>query len=174
MKNIARRKWMKAPTERLLSIGQTSMSTDIALLMLRIMVTSSLIYHYSADKIPDWNMLTHKDPPLGPIGIGAVPSLALAAFTDLFCSSLVLIGLVTRTASLLCALCLFGAVFFISHALTTPYWPFPHEGHGELGWLYLAVCLFIMIVGPGRHSLDSKLAFFKTRANQKQIELSND
>jgi putative oxidoreductase len=146
---------MKALLARLFVISQTSRSMDIALLLLRIMVMSSLIYHHGADKIPDWDLLTHRKVPLDPIGIGVVPSLVFATFADLVCGSLVLIGLATRIASFFCGVCVFAVLFFIDHALTVPIWPVPHTGHAELVWLYLAVCLFTMIVGPGRYSIDA-------------------
>jgi putative oxidoreductase len=160
---------MKKYLARLFSVGQTSRPVDVALLMLRIMVMSSLIYHHGADKIPDWNWLTHKQQPLDPIGIGVVPSLLFATFADLICGSLILIGFATRITSFFCAICVFAVVFFISHALAPPFWPLQHEGHGELAWLYLAVCLCIMIVGPGRYSLDCKLALFQGKRHKAAI-----
>lgn len=148
---------MKTRFAQLLQVGQTSRAMDIALLLLRIMVMSSLVYHHGSDKIPDWNLLTHRQIPLDPIGIGVVPSLVFATFADLGCASLILIGLFTRIASFFSAICVFAVVFFIDHALTTPYWPVPHTGHAEVAWLYMAVCLFTMIAGPGRYSLDARL-----------------
>jgi putative oxidoreductase len=138
---------------------------DFALLLLRVMVMSSLIYHHGSDKIPDWNLLTHRQVPLDPIGIGVVPSLVFATFADLVCGSLILVGLATRIASFFSAVCVFAVVFFINHALTTPYWPVPHEGHAEVAWVYMAVCLFLMIAGPGDYSLDAKLFKRSKRAN---------
>jgi putative oxidoreductase len=147
---------MKTFFARLFTVEPTSRSVDIALLLLRVMVMSSLIYHHGSDKIPDWDLLTHRKVPLDPIGIGVVPSLVFATFADLICGTLILVGLATRIASLFSAICVFAVVFFINHALTTPYWPVPHEGHAELAWVYMAVCLFTMIAGPGRYSLDAK------------------
>ena len=150
---------------KFLKVGQNSTALDVGLLLLRIMVMSSLIYHHGSDKIPDWNLLTHRQIPLDPIGIGVVPSLVFATFADLGCGTLILLGLFTRIASFFSAICVFAVVFFIDHALTTPYWPVPHTGHAEVAWLYMAVCLFTMIAGPGKFSLDAKL--FESAADRK-------
>ena len=147
---------MKMLLARLFSVGQNSRTVDGTLLLLRLMVMSSLIYHHGTDKIPDWNMLTHK-PELNVLGIGAVASVFFATFADLVCASLVLIGLATRIASFFCAVCVFAVVFIINQSLNPPYWPLQHHDHAELGWLYLAVSLSIMILGPGRYSLDQLL-----------------
>ena len=163
---------MNSRIARLFQVGQTSPALDLGLLVLRIMVMSSLIYHHGSDKIPDWNLLTHRQVPLDPIGIGVVPSLVFATFTDLVCASLILIGLFTRIASFLSAVCVFAVVFFIDHALITPYWPVPHTGNAEVAWVYMAVCLFTMIVGPGRYSLDAKL--FQRAAQTKHAMSAAD
>ena len=161
---------MKTKLARLFSAGENSRPVDIAILVLRIMVMSSLIYHHVSDKIPDWQLLTHRQVPLDPIGIGVVPSLVFATFADLGCASLILIGLATRIASFFSAVCVFAVVFFIDHALTTPaYWPVPHTGHAEVAWIYLAVCLFTMIAGPGRYSLDSKLHLFQSKSQNYPV-----
>jgi putative oxidoreductase len=148
---------MKVSLARLFAVGQNSRSVDVVLLLLRIMVMSSLIYHHGSDKIPDWNLLVSRKVPLDPIGIGVVPSLIFATFSDLICASLVLIGFATRIASFFCFVTVFAVAFLLDHALTTPYWPVPHMGHAEVCWLYMAVTLAMIIVGPGRYSLDAKL-----------------
>jgi len=155
---------MKVALARLFVVGQNSRSVDIALLLLRVMVMSSLIYHHGSDKIPDWNLLTSRLVPLDPIGIGVVPSLIFATFADLVCASFVLFGFATRIASFFCIICLFAVTFIMSHALTTPFWPVPHTGHAEVAWVYMAVCIVTLIAGPGRYSLDAKLSRFERNA----------
>jgi putative oxidoreductase len=156
---------MKAVFARLFTVNQNPRYMDVALLLLRVMVISSLVYHHGSDKIPDWDLLTHRKVPLDPIGIGVVPSLVYATFADLICGSLVILGFATRIASFFCAICVFTVAFFIDHALTTPYWPVPHGNHAEMCWIYTAVCVFLMIAGPGRYSLDAK--FFQGKAQKK-------
>lgn len=152
---------MKVLLARLFAVAQNSRSVDLALLMLRIMVISSLVYHHGADKIPGWHYLITRKVPLDPIGIGVVPSVVFATFADLVCGLALLFGFATRIASFFCVICLFAVVFLIDYALTTPFWPVPYTGHAEVAWVYMAVCLFFLIVGPGRYSLDSKLKWFQ-------------
>jgi putative oxidoreductase len=146
---------MKAVLVRLFAVGQNSQSVDLALLLLRIMVTTSLIYHHGIAKILDWNLLTTH--PLDPIGIGVVPSLIYAGFCDLLCAFLVLVGFATRISSFFCITTLATVAFLMDHALTTPYFPIPHTGHGEISWVYMAAFVVTIIAGPGRYSVDAKL-----------------
>lgn len=154
---------MKAALARLFAVTENSRATDVALLLLRIMVATSLIYHHGSDKIPDWDILT-KRPYLDPIGIGIVPSLIFALFTDAICAALVLVGFGTRIASFFCLLTLGTVFFIIDHALIPPYWPVPHGGHAEMLWVYMAAFLVFLIAGGGRYSLEAKLSWPKRKA----------
>ena len=153
---------MKALLRRLFAADENTRTVDAASLLLRVMVISSLVYHHGMDKIPGWHYLLTRKVPLDPIGIGVVPSIVYATFADLVCGLALLFGFATRIASFLCILCLFAVVFLIDHALTTPFWPVPFTGHAEVAWVYMAVCIYFLIVGPGRYSLDSKLRWFQS------------
>jgi putative oxidoreductase len=149
---------MKKTIARLLVVDQNSRSTDIALLLVRIMVGVSLIYHHGAEKFYNWNTLVgfHLDP----IGIGVGPSVAYAGFADGICALAVVFGLWTRVASFFTLICL-GTVFFImEHALSAPLLQPGHGGHGELVWLYMAGFVVTLVGGPGRFSLDNKFSEF--------------
>lgn len=166
---------MKSAFARIFSVGQNPRMIDLGLLLLRIMVISSLIYHHGSDKIPDWALLTTRKVPLDPIGIGVVPSLLFATFADLICGSLLLIGLATRIASFFCIICMFAVTFLIFHAVTTPFWPVPHVGHAEVAWVYMAVCIFTLMVGPGRYSFDAKVAaWIERRASRQPATVAGD
>ena len=147
---------MKVALARTLSVTQNARPTDVALLVLRIMVTTSLIYHHGLDKIPDWDILMARDY-LDPIGIGTAPSLIFALITDTVCALLVLVGFGTRIASFFCVMTLGTVFFLIDHALAPPFWPVPHGGHAEMIWVYMAAFLVFLIAGAGRYSLESKL-----------------
>lgn len=163
---------MKAALARLFAVGKNSRSVNIALLLLRIMVATNLIYHHGVDKITDWNMLITR--PLDPIHIGVVPSLLFAGFADIVCASCVLFGFATRIASFFNLVVLSTVFFIMYHALTTPYWPVPHTYRAELVWQYMAAMVAIIIAGPGRYSIDGKLALFQDKTTSKATMISGD
>ena len=152
---------MRDAIARLFAVGHNSRAVDVGLLSLRIMVTTSLIYHHGLSKVFEWQLLT-THPTNDPIGIGIVPSLIFAGFTDLFCAVLVLFGFATRIASFFCAITLATVCFIIDRALMPPFWPAPHSGRGELTWIYMAIFITLMFAGPGLYSLDSKLGWGKS------------
>lgn len=84
-----------------------------------------------------------------PYGLGVTTSLALAAFAEFVCSILVILGLATRLAVIPIMITMATAVIF-AHAND----PF---GVKEKPLLFLVVFTFILIIGPGRYSIDRNL-----------------
>jgi putative oxidoreductase len=95
---------------RLYHVDENSKATDIGLLILRVMVAACLFYHHGGEKFWDFHTLASR-PNLNPIGIGVVPSVIYAGFSDGVCSLLVLFGLFSRYAA-----------FFILVCLNTVWW----------------------------------------------------
>jgi putative oxidoreductase len=83
-----------------------------------------------------------------PIGIGPTPSLFLTTIGEVICPILVIIGFKTRWASLPVVIVMAVAAFIVHGAD-----PF---GKKELALMYLAVFVVIMLLGPGRYSIDKK------------------
>ena len=81
-----------------------------------------------------------------PIGLGATATLALAVFTEVICSLLVVVGLATRLAAMLLLITMLIAALIV-HA---------NDGFGkqELPLLYSAVYLVLVMAGAGRLSID--------------------
>lgn len=84
-----------------------------------------------------------------PLGIGAGTSMILAGIAEFIFGLMVAAGLLTRL-SLLPVLCNFIVAFFVFHAGD----PF---GQKELAYLYLSAMIGIMLLGPGKYSLDRLL-----------------
>lgn len=109
--------------------------------------------------VPSAFMLTHGYPKLmklingntefaDPFGIGQAPSLFLAVVGEFICPLLMIIGFKTRWAAIPAAITMFVAAF-IAHDSD----PF---GRKELPLLYLTIFVIIMLLGPGKYSVDKK------------------
>lgn len=83
---------------------------------------------------------------LDPFGLGAKASFILAIFAEVFCSILILIGLATRWATIPLIITMLVAIF-IAHALDG----FQRQ---ELPAHYVMVYIFLLMVGPGKYSID--------------------
>jgi len=107
-------------------------------------------------------MLTHGMPKLSrlfgddpikfadPLGVGVVISLALAVFSEFFCSLLIIIGLGTRLA-VLPLIFTMAIIVFVVHAGD----PFTKI---ELPLMYLFAYITILVAGPGKYSVDGMIA----------------
>ena len=121
------------------------LKSDIGLAVLRILPSAFLLSH----GIPKLQKLLNGDFEFAdPIGIGATPSLFLAVIGEVICPILVIIGYKTRWATLP-ILILMAVAAFIVHGSD----PF---GRKELALLYLVCFAVIMLLGPGRYSIDKK------------------
>jgi putative oxidoreductase len=85
-----------------------------------------------------------------PLGIGKMPSLALATFAEVFCAVLIILGLFARPAALALAINM-GVAFAIVHKHA-----FKGPASGELAWIYLGGFIVLFLAGAGRFSIDAK------------------
>jgi len=81
------------------------------------------------------------------LGIGSTLSLSLVIFAEFFCSFFVIIGLFTRFAALPLVISM-GVALFKAHHLD-------FFGAGEKATLFFVIFLGILLVGPGRASVDA-------------------
>lgn len=121
-------------------------STDLGLLILRLFAGGAMITH----GYPKFQKILAGNFQFGdPFGIGPEASLILAAFAELICSVLVIIGITTRLAviPLIVTMCV---AFFIVHGADD----FKTR---ELSFLYLGIFLSLFLTGPGKFSADRVL-----------------
>ena len=125
---------------------KSSLLSDLGLLILRITGSGLMLTH----GIPKLSRLFGEGPiEFGdPIGIGMGPSLFLAVFPEFLCAVLVLIGFKTRWAAVPIIIVMMVAAFIV-HAAD----PF---GTKEKALLFLGIFVTILLVGPGRYSIDRK------------------
>ena len=81
-----------------------------------------------------------------PLGIGAAPSLFLAAIGEFVCPILIILGYKTRWAATYSAITMF-IIGFVHHASD----PFKAK---EKALLFLAFFIAIVLLGPGKFGLD--------------------
>lgn len=140
--------------KRLFNTSQIKSMSNLGLFILRISAASCMMVHgfqkYQMLQSGDFSQFPD------PIGVGKATSLYLAIFAELICAALIFIGLATRLAAIPLVITMFIAVFVI------------HASDGfqaqELGGLYLAIFLFLMIAGPGKYSVDH-IIYKKTKSS---------
>jgi putative oxidoreductase len=126
--------------------------TSCGLLILRCIPAYYLIANHGWGKITDpskWNWLgsTLTKYFFGILDFANPFFGFLAAFSESICAVLVFIGLLTRPAALLVSGTMFVAAF---HHITT-------TGSPESAWMYFAIFMTLVCLGPGKYSIDNYL-----------------
>jgi len=130
---------------RFLSTFYTAGQVDWASLLLRITFGGLMLVQHGWGKAI--KLLTG-DPTkfADPIGLGAPISLGLTVFAEFGCAFLIVVGLLTRLATIPLIITMFVAAVIIHGA--------DPLGDKELCLVYLVAYIAILLVGPGRLSLD--------------------
>lgn len=131
--------------KKLFAPGNDSALTSFALLVLRLWLGLTMLFHHGLDKLENFNTFAMKFP--DPIGIGVKPGLALVTFAETAGALLVALGLLTRFGALTLLIDMAVAFFMVHKSL---------QG-GELAFIYLAGYLALLIAGPGKFSVDKTL-----------------
>jgi putative oxidoreductase len=125
--------------KKLLTLNYLPANRDLALLLLRILVGFSLFYKHGIKKLTGFSNMQKHFP--DPLHIGVTTSLMFALLTDGICSLL--------AASLI--IFNLSVVFFFLHDGSIV------DAHAEMGYVYLASFLCILLAGVGKYSIDNKL-----------------
>lgn len=120
------------------------------LFVLRVWLGSSMLLNHGLGKLQKFESLRGDFP--DPLGVGHVASLAMAIFAEFLCSLLLVLGLFTRFAALVLSVTM-GVAFFMVHRTALS-----GAQSGELAFIYLAGFLALLVAGPGRFSIDQKIA----------------
>jgi|SRR5690606_11793797 len=124
---------------------KNAIKNDIALAILRIAPSIMLLTHGvpKLQKILDGNMEF-----ADPLGIGPAPSLFLAVIGEVVCPILVILGIKTRWAAIpvIIIMAVAGLIHHVNDAFPTK----------EKAFLYLVFFVVILLLGPGRYSVDRK------------------
>jgi putative oxidoreductase len=129
------------------SAGSTSSSSDIGLLLLRLVIGLSIFTKHGIEKLMNHGRMASHFP--DPVHIGRHPSFLIALMSDAICSLLVAIGLGTRVAAFIVFMNLGVALYFVHHLAF-------RTDHGEMMVAYMGGFLALIFTGAGRFSLDWK------------------
>jgi putative oxidoreductase len=119
---------------------------DLGLLLLRVVFGLTLCVVHGWTKIIHYSDMASRFP--DPLHIGSQFTLMFAILSDLVCSLLIVLGLATRWAALIVAINTGAAFVLVHHATLFG----PHSG--ELPLLFCTWAVALLIMGPGRYSLD--------------------
>ncbi|MCL2040271.1 MAG: DoxX family protein [Bacteroidetes bacterium] len=136
----------KTPLQNFLSAKSvTETLPSLGLLLLRIAISSMMLTHgwYKFSNFAEMSQS------FDPIGIGGVLSASLVIFAEMFCSILLILGLFTRL-SVFPLIIAMGVAIFVAHSGQS-------FAAKELPLLYLTFYVVILIIGPGRYSIDRML-----------------
>ncbi len=129
--------------KKLLSTKYSAGAFNAAMLLFRIAVGALMMKH-GYDKLV--HFAEYKSKFINFMGIGQTASLAMVVFAEFFCALFIIIGLFTRLAAipLIIGMCV---ALYKAHNLD-------FMGEGETATLYLASFIVLLLVGPGRVSVD--------------------
>jgi putative oxidoreductase len=129
--------------KRLFSSKYSDNSISLALLVLRLAMGGLMIPH-GYQKLMKFasKSSTFADP----FGIGPTTSMALTIFAEFFCAVLIVLGLLTRLATIPLIITM-GVAVFIAHKGKI-------FGEGETAALFFFGYIALLFAGPGKFSMD--------------------
>lgn len=129
--------------KKLISTRYSEGAFNFAMLLMRIFF-GILLMNHGYDKLIHYS--EHHDKFMNFLGMGSTVSYTLVVFAEFFCSLFVVLGLFTRLACI-------PIVINMGVALIKA-----HEGkvfsEGEMSTLFLGAFLTLLIIGPGKISVD--------------------
>lgn len=131
---------------KLFSSGYSNGAVSFSMLVLRV-VSGGLVFLHGLPKLINFaaKMKTFPDP----LGVGHKISLGMVVFAEVFCSVLLILGLLSRLASIPLIICMSVVVFVIQAQRPI--------NDKELPIMFLAAFVTLLFTGPGKFSLDAAL-----------------
>ncbi|MBL7700415.1 MAG: DoxX family protein [Chitinophagaceae bacterium] len=130
--------------KKLMSIGYSDSAFNIALFLLRVGGGLLILVAHGYVKFEKFSSISPEFANF--LGMGSSVSLSLSIFAELICAALVILGLFTRLACI-------PLVINMSVAIAVGH-QYDVFGAGEKPSLFLLIFLTILLVGPGKFSVD--------------------
>jgi putative oxidoreductase len=130
--------------KKLFSTRTTENSFSAGMFFLRVAAGSLMLVDHGLDKLMHFSQKAGKF--ADPFHFGPTTSLALIVFAEFFCAAFIVLGLFTRLAAIPLIIGM-GVALFYAHKGE-------FFGAGESAGLYLTIFFCILIMGPGKISLD--------------------
>ena len=134
---------------KLLSTKYSAGAFSTAMLVLRLGLGILMMYH-GYQKLTHFTEMQTKF--MNFMGIGVTTSLVLVIFAEFFCSLFLILGLFTRLAAIPLIITTCVIIFKVNHGDVLG------SVGAELVTLYLTGYLVLLLVGPGRLSVDSMIS----------------
>ncbi len=132
--------------KKLLSTKYSVGAFNTAMLVLRLSVGILMMLH-GYGKLVGFGKMQHEF--INFMGLGSSVSLALVVFAEFFCSLFLILGLFTRLAAIPLIIATLVMVFKAHKGDIT--------GDGEHAFLYLTTYVVLLLVGPGKISVDTMI-----------------
>jgi putative oxidoreductase len=129
--------------KKLISTNYSPAMFNMAIFLLRL-VFGVLMMKHGYDKLVHFSEI--KVTFLNFLNIGKTTSLLLTVFAEFFCGLFILLGLFTRLASIPLIICMAVALFKVHNG--------DIFGDGASATLYLGAFLVLLMIGPGKASVD--------------------
>jgi putative oxidoreductase len=120
-----------------------TVGTDLGILIIRITAGALMLLNHGWGKLMNFSESSSNFP--DPIGLGSSLSMGLAIFAEVVCAALIVLGVMTRLASIPLIVTMFVAAFVF-------HWNDPWAKK-EMALLFLGMYLSLLCLGGGRYSL---------------------
>ena len=132
--------------KKLMSTNYSAGAFNFAMLIYRCIV-GALMLEGGYGKLIKFG--TMKNEFMNFMGMGQTVSLSLVIFAEFFCSIFLILGLFTRLATIPLIITMCVALFMVHHSHIM--------SDGKVAFLYLCSYLILLLVGPGKISVDGMI-----------------
>ena len=133
--------------KKLFSSKYSANAVNAGMLILRLGLGSLILAGHGFQKITHFSETAQHMPNL--LGMGGTVNAALIIFAEFFCSLFLILGLFTRFACIPLIIAMSVALYKVAHL--------NFLGQGQLASLYLTGFIAILLIGPGKVSVDGMM-----------------